>query len=99
MDKILFCSSGGGGGLRLLGFARFGMDVVMEGSEEECGKLMEGEGLEKPWVTDHLGVRADFVVGEETRVEEGAGGEGNAGKGVDDVENGVTDRRCTAVVL
>ncbi|SPQ27653.1 be34ec7d-0e68-46fe-bb6a-05f4e13c29ca [Thermothielavioides terrestris] len=57
MDKILFC-----GGVRLLGFERFGMDVLMEGTEEERQELMDQWAMEKPWVTDHLGVKAEFHI-------------------------------------
>lgn len=64
MDKVLFC----GEGLRCVGFGRFGMDVVVEG--EAVGRqLMEMAGLERPWVTDHLGVKADFEVTVEGRGE------------------------------
>ncbi|KAK4101446.1 hypothetical protein N658DRAFT_558936 [Parathielavia hyrcaniae] len=56
MDKVLFC-----GRIRLVGFERFGMDVVVE--DEVAGReLVEECDLEKAWVTDHLGVKAEFVV-------------------------------------
>ncbi|AEO61608.1 hypothetical protein MYCTH_2311932 [Thermothelomyces thermophilus ATCC 42464] len=75
LDKVLFwdggdASSGDGGGgddvggrllLRLVGFETFGMDVVVE-DEAAAARLMKEWGLEKAWVTDHLGVRADFRV-------------------------------------
>ncbi|KAK4455551.1 5'-tyrosyl-DNA phosphodiesterase [Podospora aff. communis PSN243] len=57
LDKILYC-----GGLATDGFRTFGMDVVLEG---EAGRRLVGEyfgGLEKAWVTDHLGIMADFRV-------------------------------------
>lgn len=59
LDKILFC-----GDLRLEahGFRTFGLDVALEG--EEARELVEhGYGnLEKAWVTDHVGVMADFRI-------------------------------------
>ncbi|KAH6850965.1 Endonuclease/exonuclease/phosphatase [Chaetomium sp. MPI-CAGE-AT-0009] len=65
LDKILFC----GGALKLLAFERFGMDVVVE-EEGPAARLVYGD-LEKAWVTDHLGVRAEFRV-EVPEEEEGA---------------------------
>ncbi|KAH6640735.1 Endonuclease/exonuclease/phosphatase [Chaetomium tenue] len=56
LDKILFC----GGALKLLAFERFGRDVVVE-EEGPASRLVHGD-LEKAWVTDHLGVRAEFQV-------------------------------------
>jgi tyrosyl-DNA phosphodiesterase 2 len=59
MDKLLFC----GEGVKVVGFGRFGMDVVVE-EEGAAKRLLEGPGgLERAWVTDHLGVRAEFLVG------------------------------------
>jgi len=58
LDKILFC----GDGLVLEGFQTFGMDAVLEG---EAGERLVNEyfgGLEKAWVTDHLGIMANFRV-------------------------------------
>jgi tyrosyl-DNA phosphodiesterase 2 len=75
MDKVLFC-----GGVRLVGFERFGMDVVVE-EEEAARELVEGRGLEKAWVTDHLGVKAEFVV---------EVGEGDGREGVDGMKEGST---------
>lgn len=65
-------SSGGGGGgggdgedgrlfMKLVGFETFGLDVVVE-DKEAAARLIEDWEVEKPWVTDHLGVRADFRV-------------------------------------
>jgi tyrosyl-DNA phosphodiesterase 2 len=57
LDKILYC-----GALATDGFRTFGLDVVLEG---EAGSRLVGEyfgGLEKAWVTDHMGVMADFRV-------------------------------------
>ncbi|KAK3297697.1 Endonuclease/exonuclease/phosphatase [Chaetomium fimeti] len=56
LDKILFC----GGALKLLAFERFGMGVLVE-DEGAASRLVYGD-LEKAWVTDHLGVRAEFRV-------------------------------------
>lgn len=56
MDKILYC-----GGVRLQGFGTFGMDVQVA-NESDRQSLIEEEGLEKGWVTDHLGVKADFLL-------------------------------------
>jgi len=56
MDKLMFC-----GAVKLEHFETFGMDVVLdEGQLAE--QLVEEEGIERPWVTDHLGVRGDFRV-------------------------------------
>lgn len=78
MDKILFC-----GGVKLEGFGRFGMDVLMEGTEEEKKELMEHFEMEKPWVTDHLGVRAEFRVEVDEVVGEEAAGTRDDGVEVD----------------
>lgn len=56
MDKILYC-----GGLQLEYFETFGMDLLL-GDETLKQQLMEEDGLEKGWITDHLGVRGDFSV-------------------------------------
>lgn len=55
MDKVYFC-----GGARLIGFQRFGEDILTEGEEER--KQIVDLGFEKPWVTDHLGVMAEVEV-------------------------------------
>ncbi|KAJ4393313.1 hypothetical protein N0V93_002521 [Gnomoniopsis smithogilvyi] len=55
MDKVYFC-----GGAKPVRFERFGEDVLTEGEEE--GKQIVELGFEKPWVTDHLGVMAEFQV-------------------------------------
>lgn len=64
------CGSGSGarawircfftGGLKVHGFERFGADVQVSGERErrEIAKL----GFERPWITDHLGVVAEFEV-------------------------------------
>ena len=56
MDKVFYC-----GGIELRMFERFGMDVVVEDKDNMVGDLVK-LGLEKAWVTDHLGIRADFEV-------------------------------------
>ncbi|VUC24338.1 unnamed protein product [Clonostachys rosea] len=56
MDKILYC-----GDIRLQGFETFGMDVQVA-DEGDKQLLIEEEGLEKGWVTDHLGVKAGFLL-------------------------------------
>jgi len=55
MDKLLFC-----GGLELLSFGTFGMDVEVEG--ESHREALMARGLDKGWATDHLGVKADFQI-------------------------------------
>lgn len=54
MDKLYF-----NGAIEVDMFERFGLDVVLEDGAK-AKEMVEEEGLEKPWVTDHLGVRADF---------------------------------------
>ncbi len=54
LDKILVC-----GGLEVVGFETFGMDVVVEDGEA-AEELAEAMHMEKGWVTDHLGVKAEF---------------------------------------
>ncbi|KAL2134632.1 hypothetical protein VTI74DRAFT_11289 [Chaetomium olivicolor] len=78
MDKIMFC-----GRVRLVGFGRFGLDIVVE-DEEIAKQLMEVAGLEKAWVTDHLGVRAEFRM--EMPESPGSGGGGNVAGGEEEVE-------------
>ncbi|RYP13138.1 hypothetical protein DL767_010897 [Monosporascus sp. MG133] len=56
MDKVYFC----GGGLKLLSFERFGADVEIHEEEKEQRDQLLSLGFEKPWVTDHLGVKAVF---------------------------------------
>ncbi|KAL2855191.1 Endonuclease/exonuclease/phosphatase [Aspergillus pseudodeflectus] len=62
MDKVYFC-----GWVKVLRFERFGGDILVDGEAE--AKTILGLGFEKPWVTDHLGVRAEFEVSD--RVERG----------------------------
>lgn len=69
MDKVFFTP---GKGLRLRRFGRFGRfggDVVLGGGggggddgEGEKADQIVRLGFEKPWVTDHLGVVAEFEV-------------------------------------
>ena len=53
MDKVFFC-----GALEVTKLERFGVDVVVD--DEDAASDLTKLGLEKPWVTDHLGVSADF---------------------------------------
>lgn len=55
MDKVFYCGS-----FRPLKFERFGQDVLVD-EEEESKKIVE-LGFDKPWVTDHLGVRAEMEI-------------------------------------
>ncbi|KAK3989822.1 hypothetical protein QBC44DRAFT_308160 [Cladorrhinum sp. PSN332] len=58
MDKVLYC-----GKVELVDFGTFGMDVEVEGEDEKREMMEElGKLMERPWVTDHLGVRGDFRV-------------------------------------
>ena len=58
MDKVFFC-----GDLEVTKLEKFGVDVVVD--DEEAASDLTKLGLEKPWVTDHLGVRADFQLKKE----------------------------------
>jgi tyrosyl-DNA phosphodiesterase 2 len=58
MDKVFFC----GDGLKILEFERFGAGVEPEESEEDVRKDLLSFGFEKPWITDHLGVKAVFEI-------------------------------------
>lgn len=55
MDKVYFC-----GHAEIISFERFGKDVLMEG-EDECKQLIE-LGFDKPWITDHLGIKAEIQI-------------------------------------
>ncbi|KAJ4328939.1 hypothetical protein N0V84_000509 [Fusarium piperis] len=55
MDKVYFC-----GGAEVVRFERFGEDVLTEG-EEESSQIV-ALGLEKAWVTDHLGIKAEVEI-------------------------------------
>jgi len=56
MDKLMFC-----GAVEIKSFEYFGLNVVLDDGPV-AKQLVEEDGLEKPWVTDHLGVRGDFHV-------------------------------------
>ncbi|EXJ74197.1 uncharacterized protein A1O5_02491 [Cladophialophora psammophila CBS 110553] len=56
MDKLFFC-----GQLKCEKFERFGMGVEVE-EEGVKQALVKDEGMEAGWVTDHLGVKAEFSV-------------------------------------
>ncbi|KAI9155675.1 hypothetical protein HJFPF1_08264 [Paramyrothecium foliicola] len=56
MDRVYFC----GDGLRLLNFERFGADVEVDEAETAARDELLSFGFEKPWITDHLGVKAVF---------------------------------------
>lgn len=55
MDKVYFR-----GGLKLQRFERFGADVQLSHQEEKDSLV--ALGFDKPWITDHLGVMAEFDV-------------------------------------
>ena len=56
MDKLFFC-----GQLKCEKFERFGYGVEVE-DESIKNALIEEEGLEAGWVTDHLGVKGEFSI-------------------------------------
>ncbi|KAK4935056.1 hypothetical protein LTR10_023820 [Elasticomyces elasticus] len=56
MDKLFFC-----GGLRCDKFERFGLGVKAE-EQHVQDSLVKEEGMEEGWVTDHLGVKAEFSI-------------------------------------
>ncbi|RYP58635.1 hypothetical protein DL771_011183 [Monosporascus sp. 5C6A] len=58
MDKVYFC----GGGLKLLSFETFGADVEIHEEGKEQRDQLLSFGFERPWVTDHLGVKAVFNI-------------------------------------
>lgn len=55
MDKAYFT-----GELELKSFERFGADVQLR--DEMEGKTIVELGFEKPWITDHLGIKAAFKI-------------------------------------
>ncbi len=57
LDKIMLC----GAVVEVVGFETFGMDVVVEDKKtaEELAEMMD---TEKGWVTDHLGIKAEFRI-------------------------------------
>lgn len=56
LDKVMYR----GGGLKLRRFEVFGRDVELS-DDSQRAELVRA-GCEKPWVTDHLGVMAEFEV-------------------------------------
>lgn len=54
MDKVFFR----GAALELRGFERFGADAQLEDRQERANVLELG--FDKPWITDHLGIKAEF---------------------------------------
>ncbi|RYP04550.1 hypothetical protein DL764_004358 [Monosporascus ibericus] len=70
MDKVYFR----GGALKLLSFERFGADVEIHGdAKEQRDQLLLLYGFEKPWVTDHLGVKAVFNITNDLHLQEDNG--------------------------
>ncbi|CAK4032062.1 endonuclease exonuclease phosphatase family [Lecanosticta acicola] len=55
MDKVFFC-----GGLDVASYDKFGADVCVDEAPEQ--ELIVKLGFDKPWITDHLGVKAVFRV-------------------------------------
>jgi tyrosyl-DNA phosphodiesterase 2 len=62
MDKVLYC-----GGVRLLDFQIRGADVELE-DEKERQAIMD-LGFERPWITDHLALRAIFDLEPEVKAK------------------------------
>jgi tyrosyl-DNA phosphodiesterase 2 len=58
MDKMFFR----GDSLQLRQFERFGNDVEPDREDEDARKEILSIGFERPWITDHLGVKALFEV-------------------------------------
>lgn len=56
MDKLFFC-----GQLKCEKFERFGLGIEAE-EDNVKESLVKEEGMEAGWVTDHLGVKAEFSV-------------------------------------
>lgn len=61
MDKLFYC-----GALQCVSFERFGLWVKVEDAAIEK-ELMQDEGMDGGWVTDHAGVAGVFRVGTEER--------------------------------
>ncbi|KXL41703.1 hypothetical protein M433DRAFT_157205 [Acidomyces richmondensis BFW] len=53
MDKIYYC-----GNLKCLSFERFGAGVEVQDPKER--KILVNLGFDRPWITDHLGVKGVF---------------------------------------
>ncbi|KAH8690330.1 endonuclease/exonuclease/phosphatase family protein [Talaromyces proteolyticus] len=58
MDKAYYC----GGGLKLLGFERFGANVEIPEKEKDQRNQLLSLGFEKAWITDHLGIKVAFHI-------------------------------------
>lgn len=64
MDKLLYY-----GNLEVSHFETFGLDAIVE--EDEIAKSMvQNGGLDKAWVTDHLGIRGDFRITPSAKTKE-----------------------------
>jgi tyrosyl-DNA phosphodiesterase 2 len=61
MDKVYLF-----GGLALKNFERFGTDVLLDDPKERDNIV--ALGFEKPWITDHLGICAEFEISEKSDV-------------------------------
>lgn len=55
MDKFFYC-----GGLQVKKLDKIGLDVEVD--EEQDRESLRQQGLERGWVTDHLGLKAEFDV-------------------------------------
>lgn len=64
MDKVFYRPAQA---LKLLAFTPFGADVLVENASEAEGLM--NLGFDKPWVTDHLGVKAVFEVSDVDSVQ------------------------------
>lgn len=64
MDKVFYC-----GDVKLKKLERIGIDVEVETEEDK--EVLKGQGLEKAWITDHLGLMADFALSETDAQTEG----------------------------
>ncbi|KAM0229977.1 hypothetical protein ACHAP5_011494 [Fusarium lateritium] len=58
MDKVFFY----GDSLKVSELERFGANVEPDHGEEDTRKELLSFGFEKPWITDHLGVKAVFDI-------------------------------------
>lgn len=64
MDKVYY----NGGCLKLLSLERFGAGVEIPESEKDQRNQLLTLGFEKAWVTDHLGIKAAFHLGNDVRL-------------------------------
>jgi tyrosyl-DNA phosphodiesterase 2 len=55
MDKVFYC-----GDVQLKRLERIGVDVEVEAEDDK--QLLKRQGLAKGWVTDHLGLIAEFAI-------------------------------------